>query len=407
MEERIRENVNKVVDLLTDTKKEVALKISEDVMKGIFIVSEENKALIQLITDTTNNFNAFLEGTYNEIKEVTVNIPKVEKVETKEEIIKETIVEQVEEVQEVEEDLVITKEENNIIENEENNNSFDELSIKEDEEVDNNENVSFFSGFNDNYNEEYNDTGDNEEENNEKSIFDIKEEDIENMVLEEEKEDILIPREENPIVEEIEINESRKLARSFIYNNYRIMATHYGFNSSSDISLYIAPLEVKKNNPNVPIVVHAYSHGKCVTASSYDTKDTGHAIVTIEIDEFYLLCRGAFDENGKFTSYVMTTGVSANQGDKINIVNKEEGYVGPNPIGCGHIKFKDEENTYEIFPLSLVENEYLCILISKEFLDYHIVAKTYGTPKIKFYSNGLQKEVVAGWSGDYFEADIV
>lgn len=157
----------------------------------------------------------------------------------------------------------------------------------------------------------------------------------------------------------------------------------------------------------MPIVVHVYSHGNFKTASSYDTKDSGHNIVTLEIDNFYLLIRGGFDSNGKFMSFVMTTGLSANQGDIINVLSKEEGYTGPILPGSGHIKFEDDGNIYEIFPLNLQENEYLCILISKEFLDYYVVAKNYGSPKIRIFENGTQKEIIAGWSGDVFEADIL
>ena len=48
----------------------------------------------------------------------------------------------------------------------------------------------------------------------------------------------------------------------------------------------------------------------------------------------------------------------------------------------------------------------MCVHISKEFLDYYVVAK-YGIPKIRIINNGIKQEIVAGWTGGFFEADII
>ena len=385
MNEKILKNIKEMTDLVEQTKKSVADSIYEDVMNGNFTISEENQKIVKtmttmetLIKNLTGNaeFPSLSEvdssRTNNEEDKTKLNEKSNDK-DAKETVLsvgqmEDETVEEINKINEVKDNLASNK--NN------------------DEEIKNKDNKK-----------------NSENKDIEDSILNIDEEEKNNI---ENKAEIIgehiIANEEEPYYGKI-FNEKRKLASDFIFNKYKIMATHWGYSSSSEISLFVAPLQVKQNNPNVPIIVHAYCAGKYITASSYDTKEEGHSIVTIMIDDFNLLIRGSFTD-GVFKSSVVTTGISANQGDMLNIVSKETGYEGNNPKGSGHIKFKDNNDIYEIFPLSLTENEYLCIHISKEFLDYYVVAK-YGIPKVRIINNGLKQEIVAGWSGKYFDTDII
>lgn len=223
-----------------------------------------------------------------------------------------------------------------------------------------------------------------------------------------------------PPISEVEIpiisnmtSENRIAASELVYDQYILNLSHPGNNNPQKVKLHIAPLEISEmQNPNVPILVHAYTHGTFVNASSLDTEKSSRSMVTIEIDGFHLLCRGSFDQNGKFVSYVMTTGDSATQGDILSIVEHSTGADGP-VTGQGHVIIHSKDNsTTEIFPLSKTENSYVIIEQSKDngnstFLDYYTVGKDYGMPKAVFFENGVKKQIIAGWEGDFFEAEVV
>ncbi len=404
MKDTVVRNIHQMLNILDDTKREIANGISEDIMNGIFIVSEENQAFLKLIGKISDDLKEALrlnQGIKADITETVKNdslkqeVSKEEPLKVEEPVIKEQEIpvekerEPEEETYEEEADSSISDNDNDISQDWFNDNMINEDDFARD----------FESSLPDNNDEQEvkEDKTDEEIKEPVEAPFKMQAE----VIGEANTEEKVLP------FYGVVTNERQKKSGDFIFNKYRISAAKQGFNSASDITLFVAPLQVIPNNPNVPIVVHVYSHGNFKTASSYDTKDSGHNIVTLEIDNFYLLIRGGFDSNGKFMSFVMTTGLSANQGDIINVLSKEEGYTGPILPGSGHIKFEDDGNIYEIFPLNLQENEYLCILISKEFLDYYVVAKNYGSPKIRIFENGTQKEIIAGWSGDVFEADIL
>lgn len=391
-----------MLNILDDTKREIANGISEDIMNGIFIVSEENQAFLKLIGRISDDLKEALslnQGIKADITEPVKNdtlkqeVPKEEPLKVEEPVIKEQEI-PVEKERESEEEPYEEEADSSVSDNDISQDWFNDNMINEDDFA-----RDFESSLPDNNDEQEvkEDKTDEEIKEPVEAPFKMQAE----VIGEANTEEKVLP------FYGVVTNERQKKSGDFIFNKYRISAAKQGFNSASDITLFVAPLQVIPNNPNVPIVVHVYSHGNFKTASSYDTKDSGHNIVTLEIDNFYLLIRGGFDSNGKFMSFVMTTGLSANQGDIINVLSKEEGYTGPILPGSGHIKFEDDGNIYEIFPLNLQENEYLCILISKEFLDYYVVAKNYGSPKIRIFENGTQKEIIAGWSGDVFEADIL
>lgn len=376
MKEEVIKNINEILKLLDDTKKITAASISEDVMNGIFVVSEENQNIIRLISELEMKLNGLLTKSPSSPSLNETEFPQTETSVINKPLVPTTGDKNETQALEMESDNI------KILKVKENNDTDGFLVPEIEQPVDSLSKIDNLPA---------------ENMGTTKPL--VPKSQVIGEIINSNKENL-------PFYGEI-YNERRKAASDFIYNSYRIIATHYGFNSSTDIYVYVAPLQIKRGNPNIPIIVHAYSHGNYVTASSYDTKENGHSIVTIEIDDFHLLVRGGFDENGKFVTYILTTGISANQGDKINILSKEEGYTGSNPQGSGHIKFEEDGNIYEIFPLSMTENDYICVLISKEFLDYYVVAKNYGAPKVRIYNNGIQQEIVAGWSGSFFEADIL
>lgn len=224
-----------------------------------------------------------------------------------------------------------------------------------------------------------------------------REQSLENAVNEEE-----ITEEESALVFDNE--EKRKAASDLIFDAYRINATHFGANSSSDMFVYIAPLTNDGDGSNIPIIVHAYTHGAYVTASSYDSRKEGKNIVTIEIDDFYLLIRGSMN-NGVFTSSVLTTGISANAGDTLDVINKSSG-AQRKVDGSGHIKFHNGDDIVEVFPMT-GDNEYLVVNRNSEFIDYFVVANNYGMKKVTLLRDSESTELIAGWDDGFFEAEIL
>ena len=202
------------------------------------------------------------------------------------------------------------------------------------------------------------------------------------------------------------IEEREKLASEFVFDKYLLRASHYGVSASNEIELYIAPLAMTggQDTRNVPIVVYAYCQGQGKTASSYDVIGDGRNMVIFDIGEFCLLCRGNYNAGGVFESFVVTTGTSANSGDRIEVISKTSG-ARERVKGNGHLKFKEEDTVYEIFPLHLNPEEmaeYICIKKGPEFLDYFAVAN--GT-KVRIMDES--REVIVSWSGDVFGAAVI
>ena len=202
-------------------------------------------------------------------------------------------------------------------------------------------------------------------------------------------------------------DERNKPISDFVYDKKILSATRGGSRERHEIMIYVSPLMLVENLSNVPILVHAYCDGRVVTASSYDTKQDAKSIVQIEINDFQLLCRGEF-KDGHFRSLIFTTGISAMQGDKLNTISVEEGIDRvENYNSVGHIKFKEGDTLFEVYPLSKTENEYVAITITEEFTDYEVVALTYGTTRPIYVVDGVEKELVAYHDGDTFTAELI
>lgn len=211
---------------------------------------------------------------------------------------------------------------------------------------------------------------------------------------------------------EIFTEEKEKKFDEFVYDVRRVMVSHMG-SAPEEMQFFIAPLKIYKYScPATPIVVSVYYRGRYYNFSSYDKIEDGRNMITIEINEYYLLVRGFFDEKGRFVSTINTTGISANQGDRINIVGEETHHpTGPN-VGNGHLKFRyngDEgEGIIEVFPRDAGKEEYLLVVRYGEFLDYPIIAKTPGgIQKYRLVNDGVNSELVCVWNGDVLSAEIV
>lgn len=207
--------------------------------------------------------------------------------------------------------------------------------------------------------------------------------------------------------EDFFLEESSKHANEFIYSISKITVLHPEIGSKpEEMLVMIAPLKVTKYScPSVPIVVTILNRGKSITRSSYDILETGKNLVQIDINEFYFLCRGSFDDNGKFHATIVTTGISANQGDKINVIShKSYGDSTNRETRNGHVKFRYEAEcgpgTIEVFPFGQPgEPDFVAIVKNNEFIDYYLISKSLRSSSrpIIYTGNGNKQELVCQW----------
>ena len=180
----------------------------------------------------------------------------------------------------------------------------------------------------------------------------------------------------------------------------------------------IAPLKiVRQATPSVPILVSVLHRGRVYTKSSYDVTEEGKNLVTLDVAEFYLLCRGSFDANGVFHALMTTTGISANQGDILNVNSlKSFGTEAGRNVRNGHVKFRYTSDhgpgTVEVFPADApgVE-EFIVMTKNDEFTDYLYVSNSRGrtSKRALVFDNDVKKEVVCSWGadGETLTADLV
>ena len=208
------------------------------------------------------------------------------------------------------------------------------------------------------------------------------------------------------------VEEKRKASDEFVYDSHRISVCHAG-SKPEDMQFMIAPLKIQKYAcPTTPIIVSVYYKGRIYTASSYDKNEDGRYIVEIDINEYYFLCRGFFNDKGEFQSTISTTGLSVSQKDTINPISLEKHRPTGPDVKNGHLKFKYEgaegPGVIEVFPLEMEEDEFLIMSICGDFIDYiPISKKSHGMNRALIYDNGVKSEVVCQWDGDFLEADIV
>lgn len=208
--------------------------------------------------------------------------------------------------------------------------------------------------------------------------------------------------------------EFSKDVNTMIYNMSKLTVAHIGGGKPEEIIVMIAPLKISRvSAPAVPIIVTLYNRGKVVTKSSYDMGDGGKAIVTLDINEFYFLCRGSFDEEGKFKAFITTTGPSSQQGDRINVVSsKNYGNSHDPETKNGHIKMKynseSGDGTIEVFPFGTSDDcEFVIMVKNPEFCDTYYINQNgrTGTSAI-IYGADCKLEIVPNWNGDILEVEM-
>lgn len=211
------------------------------------------------------------------------------------------------------------------------------------------------------------------------------------------------------------VEEKRKAAGEFVFDTYRISVAHgerRGGGKAEEMFVMIAPLKIQRFScPSVPILVSIYYKGRMWSKSSYDVTEEGKNLVNIDVNEFYFLCRGSFNEKGEFQSAIMTTGISSDQGDILNLLGRDR-HKGSGDVKNGHLKFRydaeEGDGIIEVFPLDIGEKEFVIIAKNKEFVDYlHISKSAKSLNHAIVYEDGVKKEVVCNWDGDFLEADLV
>ncbi len=211
---------------------------------------------------------------------------------------------------------------------------------------------------------------------------------------------------------EIFTEEKEKSIDEFVYDIRRIMVSHMG-SAPEEMQFFIAPLKIYKYSCTAaPIVVSVYYRGRYYNFSSYDKIEDGRNMVSAEINEYYFLIRGFFDEKGRFCSTIQTTGISANQNDRINVISSDAHHPTGPAVGNGHLKFRfngdDGDGIIEVFPREPGEDEYLLVIRYGEFLDYPIISKSPGgIQKYRLVNDGMNSELVCVWNGDILSAEIV
>ena len=216
---------------------------------------------------------------------------------------------------------------------------------------------------------------------------------------------------------DIFIEEQTKKGSEFVYTYSKITVAHKDFGSRpEEMLVLIAPLKISKYScASVPIVVTILHKGVATTVSSYDSKENGKNMVTIDVNEFYFLVRGAFDDDGNFTPTFVTTGISANQGDIINVTySKTFGKSTDRATRNGHIKFgydaEAANGTVEVLPFGEIgDDDFVAIVKNDEFVDYYMISKSLRVNHrpIIYDKNGTPLELVCSWDDDTLTAELV
>lgn len=253
--------------------------------------------------------------------------------------------------------------------------------------------------------------------------FNIEEMDVEDIVEEDATDDIpsssaqiIGEYTDAPVVSSLSsseffIEENAKRYKDFVYDTRRVMVSHIG-SAAEEITFTIAPLKMGKSAVSVPIIVNAYYRGKNYTASSYDKEEDGRNTVIIEVNEYYFLCRGYISENGEFGSRITTTGISANQSDKLVVVSEELHRPTGASVGNGHIKIRyngeDGPGILEVFPLDIEKQEYLVMTRCGEFTEYGIVNQSgRGLSRFLLIDNDVNSELICTWGEDELISEIM
>lgn len=194
-------------------------------------------------------------------------------------------------------------------------------------------------------------------------------------------------------------------ADDFVYTMLGATLSHYkGKGKSIEVQAMVAPLKISKiSAPSVPILVSVFCDGQVITSSSYNQKD-GKSLVTLEVQGFYLLFRGQFNADGEFSGEMMTTSMSATQGDILTVTSQE--HYGREPRSQsrnGHVKFHetvlDRSGVIEVFPFGDPEdNEFVAMLSNEDFVDYIYLSPNVPLMKAIYYAGDKKKQLSCEWN---------
>lgn len=211
---------------------------------------------------------------------------------------------------------------------------------------------------------------------------------------------------------DIYFEEKTKKKDTFVFDNYQLAVTHAGANKSEDVFFMIAPLEIfRKAVTSAPIIVYVLYKGRSYYLSSLDNPEDGKNTIVIQVGDYEFLCRGSFDNDGKFQSSIFTTGISAAQGDKLQVLRKETHNPVGRKVGNGHIKYAYESEegpgTIDVFPIEMDKPEFLILNRYSEWRDILLLSKKYGLPTATIYENGMKSNIICQWMDDALTSDIV
>lgn len=199
---------------------------------------------------------------------------------------------------------------------------------------------------------------------------------------------------------------------NIIYTVYDFYVIPGGIGNKEKISVMIAPLENRTSpDANVPIIVSALYNGKRFTKSSIETIDLGKNLITFDVVNYHFLVRGSFDENLKFKASINTTGKSIAEGTKILLINEQSfGRPSNDKYNGLHFTFSEHSDPTNCFVFPLKDqnaSEFVCILQTKEFIDYPYCSKSMvGTEKIAIDNDGQRQELSCEWENNTLKAKL-
>lgn len=181
------------------------------------------------------------------------------------------------------------------------------------------------------------------------------------------------------------LQEMQRPLNDFYYQQSRITLKTPQDSAADEVQAIIYPFFATMDQYNVPILVFAQYRGTHYIASSYDNAGDGVNMVQMKIGPHELLFQGCF-EKGKFFAKIMTSGESAQRGEVLREIGKQNS----NPellYGSGHIRFTYEAGAgirggIEVFPIVTQswdgQNADLDFLVMRnvaEFTDYLLLSE--------------------------------
>lgn len=184
---------------------------------------------------------------------------------------------------------------------------------------------------------------------------------------------------------EVFTEERTKSPYDFLFDTIRISIAHINTaGSPEEMHIMIAPLLPPTTpQPSVPIVAAFYHKAGYTVKSSYDEIEDGKNLIIIDIGDYSFLCRGSVDANGNFVSSVVTTGMSAQQSDRLTIIDRKQYGRASKSIGNGHIKFTHDTDMgkyiFDVFPFDADFNDYIVVSRGPEFVDNLVIGNSMRT----------------------------